>query len=65
MLLSKLKARLHLPTRAHLVHKSEHFFHMVYLGAVSIEAHGYYAHTAQVLFLVTVIGVFIKEEVTA
>ncbi len=53
------RIRLKIPTRVELVHKGEHFFHMTYLGAVSWEAHGMYAHAAQVLFLVTVIGVVV------
>ena len=46
-------------TLAQLQHKSEHFFHMTYLGAVSWEAHGLYQIMAGVLLCVTVIGVFI------
>ncbi len=51
----------HIPTRATIVHKGEHFFHMTYLGAVSWEAHGLYGHAAQILLAVTVAGVFVKE----
>lgn len=46
-----------LPKLHELVHKGEHFFHMTYLGAVSYEAHGLYAHAAQLLLVVTIVGV--------
>lgn len=53
--------RFRLPNMHELVHKGEHFFHMTYLGAVSYEAHGLYAHAAQVLLVVTILGIFVPE----
>lgn len=53
--------KLRLPNLHELVHKGEHFFHMTYLGAVSYEAHGLYAHAAQILLVVTILGIFVPD----
>lgn len=63
-MITKLKQKLSyyyfkIPSRVELVHKGEHFFHMTYLGAVSYEAHGLYAHAAQILLAVTITGVLV------
>lgn len=50
-----------MPRLAAFVHKGEHFFHMTYLGAVSWEAHGIYAHAAQALFVVVTVGLFVEK----
>lgn len=50
-------------TYAELREKAEHFFHCVYLAAVSYEAHGMYQIAAGVLLVVTVSGVFIVREI--
>ena len=56
-----LRNRLHIPTKEQLVHKGEHFFHMTYLGAVTVEAHGMYAHAAGVLLVVMLAGIFVHD----
>lgn len=45
-------------TWAELCHKGEHFFHMSYLGMVTVEGHGYYRFAAAALLCVTAAGVF-------
>lgn len=58
----KVKLKLALPDKVHLIHKGEHFFHMSYLGAVGWEAHGLYRWFALALLLTIILGIFIKEE---
>jgi len=53
--------KIRIPSRQYIMEKSEHFFHMTYLGAVSWEAHGLYAYAAQILLTVTIIHVFVKD----
>lgn len=50
-------------TKADLIHKGEHFFHMSYLGMVTFEGHGYYRIAAFLLFCCTAAGAFIVHEV--
>lgn len=47
------------------VHKGEHFFHMAYLGMVTIEGHGYYRIAAAMLFCCAGAGVFISRDALA
>lgn len=59
-----IRIRFNVPsTIKELREKAEHFFHCVYLAAVSYEAHGMYQIAAGVLLVVTVSGVFIVREV--
>lgn len=59
-----IKIKFNVPTTVReLREKAEHFFHCVYLAAVSYEAHGMYQIAAGVLLVVTVSGVFIVREV--
>lgn len=47
------------------VHKGEHFFHMAYLGMVTVEGHGYYRIAAAMLFCCAGAGVFISRDAVA
>jgi len=47
----------------HMVHRGHEMFHLIYLGAVSIEAHGWYGKAAIGLFLFTVLAHFLGEGV--
>lgn len=51
----------HLPTRAHLIHSGEQFMHAFYLGAVSVEAHGFYAYGAMGLLVFVILAIVTKE----
>ena len=50
-----------LPTRHALYQHGEHACHMLYLAAVSWEAHGLYGHMALVLLLISVVGILLHE----
>jgi hypothetical protein len=44
---------------AHVVcHKGEHLFHSLYLGMVSVEAHGYYRYAAGAALVVIMLDFF-------
>lgn len=49
-------------TWADLQHKSEHFFHMSYLGFTAYEGHGWHASSAGVLLIVVILGIFVHTE---
>lgn len=57
----KLKSRLHHVNHA-LVHKAEHAMHCVYLGCVTVFAHGPYAYAAGGLLAIVVVAIITGDE---
>lgn len=55
--LVKLRHKAHEVARI-VCHKGEHLFHSIYLGMVSVEAHGYYRYAAAAALTVIVIDFF-------
>lgn len=55
----KTWAKYHMSHKCHkALHSGHHLFHCLYLGAVGIEAHGFYGKAAMVLLVFTLIQIF-------
>ena len=57
---SALRAKL-VEGKAHVLKKAHWLCHGIYLGAVTIEAHGWYGKAAGALLIVVVIGALLGE----